>query len=955
MADRKLLTSPVRRGLRLWALLLFVTSALAAAAADAWPVATSDLPAHPALQQGALPNGLRYLILPNAEPRDRISLRLLVAVGSVHEAEDERGLAHFVEHMAFRGTKSHPAGSLTAALQRLGLGLGPDSAAFTFFGHTIYHLELPDTKESTLREALHVFREYAGEVTFDPSLIERERGVILSEKATRDTPEARSGDANRASLFSASRQVTRPIIGTTASIRALKREQFVAFYDAWYRPERMAVVAVGNLDPALVTRLIGEEFGDLVGRGEPRPVPADIAPPRADAPSIDVFSDPGLLGIGLTFEHPVARPHGPDTKEKRVRALHEGLAFTMFNQRLQRLALEPGTAFIGVSSQFTPYLPGWNLASLGVAGKIDDWQTVAGEVEREHRRAVLHGFAAFELEEAKAIFANSYAQAVRTVATWPSEYLAGRLVDGLVNGYQLVAPDTSQQDIADALKAATLEDCKQAFRDVWTLAAPHVYISANPSFQITRQRIAETLNASRSQPAPPRAEAAAPVFAYTDFGPPGTLVKDEVIADLDVRLTQFANGVRANFKTTTYDADTVEIRIRVGEGKLTLPKNQPGLETLAEAAFLPGGLRRHPQSEINRLLAGRSLGYSFQIRADATCFSARCARRDLLLCLQLLAAHFTDAAYRPEALRGAGAEFGALYSSLTASPGGPIQLYAPRVMFDGDTRFGPPIATELTQRTLDELSAWLEPQLKRGAIELSVVGDVTWDETREALARTFGALPERSPRADTRTAAALAFSRPPAKPQIYSIDPKLGRAAIALYWPVSDLKDVFTERRCRVLSLVLSDRLRIRLRDELGTAYSPNASFLVTDGFTKANYFTLYAEVDPSKTQQALQIIQREAAALAASGPEADEFTRAHQPYLHEMADYRQSNAYWGGTVLFDPQHNPARLPAARNRTTDIAAITREDLAKVAKRYLPIKNAFTFVTVPARLAPPPPR
>lgn len=933
--------------------LLLPALALAAVAADvaAWLPAASDLQPQPGLRQGVLPNGVRYLILPNAEPRDRVSLRLLVAVGSVHEADDERGLAHFVEHMAFRGTRTHPAGSLTAALQRLGLGLGPDSAAFTYYDHTIYHLELPDAKESSLREGLRVFREYATEVTFDAPLIERERGVILSEKATRDTPDARNGNANLAFLFPESRQVRRGIIGTVGSLRALQRDQFIAFYDAWYRPDRMAVIAVGNLEPGAVARLIDEHFADLAPRAPARPVPAELAPARAAPPSVDIFADPGLLGVGLTFEHPAARPHGPDTHARRIRALHEGLAFAMLHQRLGRIAHEADASFVGSAAQLTSILPGWQLASISVAGKIDNWQHVAGDVEREHRRAVQHGFVASELEEAKAIFTNSYEQAVRTAPTWPSDWLAGRLADSLMHGYVFVAPETQQRDLAADLAAATLDDCLRAFREAWTFAAPHVFIAANPSFKITRHQIAEALNTSRERPAPPRVEAALPDFAYTDFGPPGVLIRDEHLADLDARLTQFANGVRANFKSTTLEADTVEIRLRIGEGKLALPAKQPGLDTLANAVFTAGGLGRHTAQELSRLFAGRSLSYSFYVGPDASLLSARCARRDLLLCLQVLTAHLTDAAYRPEALREAGAHFGSMYSSLSSSPGGPITVQAPRVMFRGDSRFGPPLGTELSLRTLPELTAWLEPQLKRGAIELSIVGDITWEETRDALARTLGALPTRLPRADTRRAAALDFARAPATPQIYSVDPKLGRAAIACYWPVPDMKNVHDERRCRLLSLVLSDRLRVRLREELGTAYAPAASFLVTDGFTKLNYFSLYAEVDPSRTQQALTIIQREAASLAATGPEADEFTRAHQPYLHEMADYRRTNAYWGATVLFDVQHNPARLAAARDRAEDIAAITPADLTKLAKRYLVPKSAFTFLTVPAIFAP----
>ena len=928
-----------------WASLVWI--ALANAQAEPWPVAESDLPPHPGIHQGRLPNGLRFLTLPNAEPRDRVSLRLLVAAGSLHEAEDELGLAHFVEHMAFRGTRTHPAGSLVTALQRLGVGFGPDSTAFTSYDHTIYHLELPDPKEATLREGLRVFREYAEEVTFDPALIERERGVILSEKATRNTPEARSGEANLRFLFPSSRHVSRPIIGTEASIRALRREQFVSFYDAWYRPERIAVIVVGAIKPEEAARVITDELGGLRARGAARPALPDPAPPTATKPDVAIFSDPGLLGAGLTLQHPVPTAHGADTHARRVQTLHETLAFMMFHARLGRVALEPGATFVAPSAGLVPNLHGWRLAGFSASGKITDWRQVAGELEREHRRAFLHGFTSEELAEARANLTNGYDQAVRTSATWPSEWLATRLADSLVRGYVFVAPDSMKRDLATALAAADLTDCLRAFREAWTAAAPHVFISAHPSFNITREEIGAALNASRALATPAPVEADASSFAYTDFGPPGQLVRDDHVADLDVHLAEFANGARCNFKATTFEADTIEIRLRVGVGRLSQPAGQPGLDTLANAVVTLGGLGRHTAPELSRLLAGRSIGYSFQVDHDALFFGARCARRDLTFCLQVLTAHLTDIALRPEAMRDANARFGSLYASLDASPGGPITVYAPRVLLNGDSRFGPPLAPELTARKFEELWAWLDPQLKHGSIELSLVGDVTWGEASSALASTIGALPVRTPRGDTRAnVAAVKFSKPASAPQLYPIDPKLGRAAIACYWPVANLKDFHEERRCRLLASVLSERLRVRLREELGTAYAPSAGFVDIRGVPHVSYYSLYAEVEPARTQQALKIIQREVASLAAKGPSPDEFNRALQPYIQQMQHDRRTNAYWGGTVLGDAQLTPSRLAAARDRTTDVPAITAEELTSLAKRHFTTKNVFTFMTVP---------
>ncbi len=947
---------PVSRWLGVSALVL-VLVCRGLAAGDPWPRAESDLPPHPGLREGRLPNGLRHVTLANAEPRDRVSLRLLVAAGAVHENEDESGLAHFVEHMAFRATRTHPAGSLVGALQRLGLGFGPDSAAFTYHGHTIYHLELPDAKEATLREGLRIFREYAEEVTFDPELLETERGVILSEKSTRDTPEARGGEAALRFLFPAARQTARPVIGRVSSIRQLRREQFVSFYDAWYRPERMVVVAVGAVKPDEIARLVSEELGGLTPRGDPRPEPADLQLTQASQPDVQIFADPGLIGVGLTFERPIRTPHAPDSHARRVRALHETLAFAMFHARLTRAALLPETSFVAPSAALSPALPGWRIAAITVSGKVDDWRKVASDVEREHRRAFFHGFTANELRETRANFTNSFEQAVRTIPTWPSPWLASRIAETVVRGDVFISPESHQRDVAADLAAATADDCLEAFRAAWTQEAPHVFISANPLFNITRQQIADALNASRLLPTPAKEDEPPPVFAYTDLGAPGRFVRYEAVADLDVRLAEFANGVRCNFKHTEFEADTVEIRLRVGEGRLSLPATQAGLDLLADAVLVAGGVSKHSADEIGRILAGRTVSYSFQVQADASQFTARCSRRDLVLCLQLLTAHLTDSAFRAEAMRDAGARFGSLYSSLSTSPGGPITLLALRTMLRGDTRFAPPLGNELGQRTIAELSNWLDPQLKHGAIELSLVGDISWEDASTALAATVGTLPKRSPRADTRAAAnAVKFGKPTANPQPFAIDPKIGRAAVACYWPVPDLKDTHEERRCRLLSQVLADRLRVRLREELGTAYSPTAGFFDTDGFTSVNYFSVYAEVEPARTEQVVQIIQREAASLAATGPTTDEFTRAVPPYLHQMSDDRRTNAYWGGTVLADAQLTPHRLSAARDRTTDVAAITAAELAKLAKRHLVAKNTFTFVTIPTALGPvEPPR
>ncbi|MBM3854040.1 MAG: insulinase family protein, partial [Verrucomicrobia bacterium] len=362
------------------------------ACASPWPPVETDLPVHPSLHSGTLPNGVRYLFYPNDQPRERVSLRLLVAVGAAHERDDEVGLAHFIEHMAYRGTRRYPAGSLTAALQRLGVGIGPDSSAFTFYEYTVYHLELPDGTDATLREGLRVFREYAEGITFATEGIETERGVVLSELATRDTPQQRAQFANQRFLWPDSQFAARPIGGTTTSLRSFRREHFQAFYDAWYRPERLAVVVVGPINPPAVASLLAAELGSLASRAPAREEPSAITPERAHRPDVDIFADPGLIGAQISFQHPRRVERTPDSHARRVELLHLGLAFAMFQERLQRLAQAPGASFVTPLAQLSTPFRDWQLATFSVATRIDNWKAAFREVEQEHRRVYLHGF-----------------------------------------------------------------------------------------------------------------------------------------------------------------------------------------------------------------------------------------------------------------------------------------------------------------------------------------------------------------------------------------------------------------------------------------------------------------------------------------------------------------------------------------------------------------------------------
>ena len=249
--------------MRLSLLLAFLATASAQALTPSWPQDTSDLKADPTTQFGTLENGVRYVILKNQEPPGRASLRLYMDVGSLMEEDDQQGMAHFLEHMAFNGSRNFPAGQMVEYFQRLGMAFGADTNAHTSFEETVYKLELPKVEEPLLVDAMKLFRDYLDGMNLNAEEIDKERGIILSEKLSRDSIDYRTMVEGYKFALPKSILPNRLPIGIEDTIKKMPRQRFVDFYSRWYTPKRACLVAVGDFpDTALVAKLIETHFGN---------------------------------------------------------------------------------------------------------------------------------------------------------------------------------------------------------------------------------------------------------------------------------------------------------------------------------------------------------------------------------------------------------------------------------------------------------------------------------------------------------------------------------------------------------------------------------------------------------------------------------------------------------------------------------------------------------------------
>ena len=900
-----------------------------------FPHEGSDLKPDPAARFGKLPNGLRYVVLPNHEPKARASLRLLVLAGSLHEADDQRGLAHFLEHMAFNGSKHYPPGTLIEFFQRMGMNFGGDTNANTGFERTVYLLELAKSDDATIGEGLRVFSDYADGLLLTDEEIDRERTIILSEKRARDSVAYRTFVAQFEAMLGTTRFPQRIPIGTPEVISTAPRDRFLDFWNTWYRPERMLVVVVGDFtDAAAVEKMVADAFKNLQPRAPARPEPSlgelakfegvrAIFHPEPEAPATD---------IELASFTPYERE--ADTKERQIKRLPRWLATAMLNRRFSILAKKEGAPFVAAGVSVNEQFDFMREASVNISSKPEQWSAALAVGEQELRRALEHGFTPAEFAEAAANVANHLEQAAKTASTRHSNRLADEIVQSVLQGEVFTTPADDLALLKPALAKVTPEDCAAALRKAFGAPGRFVMVTGNASIPgDATAAIKSAYDTARAVAvAPPEANEQA-AWAYTHFGPPGEIEKREHVADLGIELVTFKNGVRLNLKKTDFEAGRIQVSARIGNGSITEPPSKRGLAGLAGGTFTAGGLGKHSADDLRNLLAGKNVGWSFGPGSETLRFGSTTTPEDLPLNFELLAAYLTDAGYRPEALRVAQKGLEQLYLSFKHTANGPLSTEVANLLASGDPRFGMPPQEEMMKRNLEETKAWLSPQFARGALEVALVGDLDVEAAIAAAARTVGALPPREPKPELLELKQVKF---PAEPfaKDYTIESEIPKGALQLYWPTDDGLDIRRNRRLSLLAAILNDRLRVKVREEIGTTYSPRAASNASDTFPGYGYFTAAVDIDPAVAQKTAVLLINIADDLAKNGVTEDELNRARLPLLTALKQSLRSNAYWLNSVLAAAQEKPEVLDWARTRIPDNESITTEELSALAKKYL---------------------
>ncbi len=907
-----------------------------------WLYKGSDIPVDKAWTFGVLPNGVRYAVRRGQVPPKQVSIRVAIDAGSLMEEESERGYAHYIEHLSFRGSRHVPDGEAKRVWQRLGATFGSDSNAATTPTQTIYKLDLPNASRAGLDESIKILSGMMAAPSLTDEGVAAERRTVLAETREQIGPQTRIGDATRELFFHGQRLASRSPIGTVEALNAATAASIRAFHRRWYRPERLIVSISGDGDPALFEALIKQHFSDWKVPGLP-PLDPDFGRPIASGPTAVVLTEPGLPTIiSLATLRPWVRKD--DTIAYNQGKLLDLVAIRLINRRLERRA-RAGGSFLQAQVDRDDVSRTVDGTFVSIVPIGNDWQPALRDVRAVIADALVNPPPQAEITREVGEFTAALDVEVESARAEASAKQADDVIEA-VNIRETVATAEVAREVFGGLKdkvgpADILASTKKLFAGV----GPRVLLSTPVVAAQAQKQLADAL----AQPVTALASSGAKAVTFAQLPKlpkPGKVVTETPIADFGAQIVTLSNGVKLMLYPNPGEAGRIYVAARFGKGLQAFPSNRL-TPAWASSALVAGGIGDLGQEELDSLTSGRRINLGFEVGEDAFYLRAITRPADLKDQLTLLAARL----YRPRwdgapvQRARAGAMLG--LDSMDATPQAVLGRDLNELLHGGDKRWATPTRADVEALTPAAFRKFWEPLLKKGPIELSIFGDFDPAVAVRAATESFGALPKRAKAAAIKGGARSPGPQPTATPIRTTHKGPKDQAAAVLAWEIGGgIDGIYEARKLDVLAAIFADRMFERFREAEGGSYSPNVSANWPTGMESGGNFFVASQLKPENIDRFFALSREIAADLAAKPVTDDELNRAVGPMRELIARASSGNTFWM-SQLSGATEDPRRIAAVNSFQPDLARMTPTELQAIAARYLLAGKAMMFVVLPA--------
>ncbi|MGH7331511.1 MAG: M16 family metallopeptidase, partial [Candidatus Rokuibacteriota bacterium] len=730
----------MRRLANLVVLLALLLSVVGAASA---PPADQVLPTDPALTTGTLANGLSYIVRPHKNPEGRVSVWLHVGTGSLNETESTRGLAHYLEHMAFNGSTNFPPGSVVPFFQSLGLNFGRDQNAFTGFDQTVYQLALPDTKPETLEKGMLFMADVATRLTLPAAEIDKERQIILEELRSRSGVEQRVWDYIYGRLAPESTLGRRLPIGSEATIKSVGPQDFRDYYARWYVPSNMTVIVVGEIDPAVAVDAIRKQFDGAAATL--RPAPREAGVQATSGTRAIVTTDPELTRAGVSIMR-VEPPRAPTvTVAQKRRELLEYLGSWVFNRRMRRELAAGTVAFLDAGASSRQWFKALHVTSVDASGKPETWPAMLADLGTALQRARLHGFTAQELEEAQAAILAEADDAAQREATRGARDVLRHINSKVARGEPIVSAAQNLALLKQLLPGLTAPEVSQTFaalfdptNAIFVIKLPSssavpteaaLIAAGRAAVDVKPDKPAEVARVTSLLAAPPRA---------------GTAVDRQEHAATGVTSVRLDNGVRAHHRFMDQRKNEATVAITLAGGVIQEEASTRGISEAAAQAWERPATSVLSSPQIESLLTGKKVRVRSGVGPDTLTLTVSGNPRDLETGLQLAYLLLTDPLIEAAALGQWKEKEIQAIAARQREPWGVLEESMAAALYPRDAvRLYPLTADQVRAVTREAAQAWLSKLIASAPIEVAVVGDIEREAALTLVTTYLGSLPAR--------------------------------------------------------------------------------------------------------------------------------------------------------------------------------------------------------------------
>lgn len=912
--------------------------------------AQNQLPNDPEVRKGKLENGMTYYIRHNDKPQGRAEFYLATNVGAIQETPDQDGLAHFLEHMCFNGTKNLPDKMLLEYLQKIGAEFGRNINASTGVEHTTYMLNnIPVTREGIIDTCLLVMHDYSHFVTCDPVEIDKERGVIIEEKRTKNNASWRMHEKSLPYLYGDSKYATCTLIGSQENLETFKPESLTNFYHTWYRPDLQAVIVVGDIDVNQIEAKIKELFSDIPAVENPQPKVMPTIPGN-ETPRIGIITDPEASSteIMMLWNGEATPKEMNSTDMGFFSDLVKSIISTIMSERLSDIASKPDAPFIS--------------ADFGIGSLCETCESVFGEITckdsegisaykaylTEIRKMQKYGFTAAETSRAKDVILRRYEQAVEGAATRKNSEFIWSYINNFFSNYSYMTPET-EFEVAKMFCANINEDLlNQVASQIITpdnmviiYKAPQKEGLTHPSEADFLAAIAE-VDASEIQA---NAEEAVNEPLLDPATLKGSAVKKEKTTLHGATEWTLRNGVKVVVLPTEFKKDQVLIDLRM-DGGLTLIETEdlPSFEDNIIGLFTNNsGISKFPATTLRKMLSGKSVNVYPYVKDIRHGITGSSSPKDLETALQMLYLEFTDPRFDEDEYQTGISQIKAVLPNLKTRPDFIFQNTLTKTLYGENPR-----KVELNEETIAKASLQtIEKNYRRLFMDAAgatvfIVGNVDLAQLRPLVEKYIGSLP-KGKKATSWKDNTPTFVKGKVVNE-FSTAMQTPMETVLQVWsaylPYSVRNEVMMDAASYILDMIYTDTLR----EEEGGTYGASAYIGVQKVPQERIVAQVYFTTNVEQVARLRELSVKGMESLASEGPTDEQLTRTVENFRKKMPESRISNNYWLNVLQ---GYYSAGIDRDTEYEAAIAEINAENIKAAVKALLDEGNFIEVVMGPA--------